>query len=143
MKKMTVITMIAALLLSAGAAFAADTATLTVQANVLGTCSFDAAGALLDFADIDPTSGADATASTTIGYTCTNGVALGVWTTPATATIVNGASNIDVNLAYSGQVATGTGALETLTIDGTIPFANYSTVPAGLYTGTVILGINP
>jgi len=144
MKKLTLALLTIALLaIGAGTALAADTATLTVQANVLGTCSFDAAGALLDFADIDPTSGSDATATTTIGYTCTNGVALGIWTTPATATISNAGNNILVDLVYSGQVATGTGVSETLTIDGTIPFANYATAPAGLYTGTVTLGINP
>lgn len=141
MKKFALV--LAALILSAGSAFAADTATLTVQANVLGTCSFSAPTALLDFVNIDPTSGAAATATTTLGYTCTNGTILGAWTTPATAVIANGGNNITVNLAYSGQVATGTGLPETLTIDGTIPFANYATSPAGLYSGTVLLGINP
>lgn len=131
------------LLLTAGTALALDSANLLIQANVLGTCSFSAPSTTLDFLDIDPTSGLDETATTSIDYTCTNGTAYTL-TTPASGTISNGTDSITVNLAYTDAGGgTGTGAATTLTIDGTIPFANYSGVSAGLYTGTVVLDVSP
>ncbi|PLX99186.1 MAG: hypothetical protein C0623_10115 [Desulfuromonas sp.] len=131
------------LVLVASTSFAADSATLNIQANVQGTCSFAAASALLDFTNIDPTSGAPAIAATSIDYSCTNGVAYTL-TLPPTATIANGVNTIGVNLAYTDNgTTTGTGLATTIDIDGTIPFANYSASPAGLYTGTVTLDVSP
>ena len=131
------------MVLVATASFAADSATLNIQANVQGTCSFSAASTLLDFTNIDPTSGAPAIAATTIDYSCTNGVVYTL-TLPAAATIANGLDTIGVNLAYTDNgTGTGSGLATTIDIDGTIPFANYSASPAGLYTGSVTLDVTP
>ena len=127
----------------ASSAFAAGSATLTINANVLGTCSFSAAGATMDFLNIDPTALVDATASTTIDYNCTSGV-LYSFVNPAAASITNGTDTMAVDLLYTDAgTGTGTGVATTLTIDGTITVANFTGVSAGAYTGTATLNINP
>lgn len=129
--------------LAAGNAVAADTATLTVQAQVLGTCNFDTAGATLDFLSIDPTLGAGATAQTTITYTCTNGTAY-TFANPAGGAMTGAtlSDNLPFALAYDVAGGTGTGSSETLTIDGTITAANLALVRADTYSGSVTLDIN-
>jgi hypothetical protein len=126
----------------ASSAFAAGSATLTINANVLGTCDFSAAGATMDFLNIDPTAVVDATASTSIDYSCTSGVVY-TFTNPANTSITNGTDTMAVDLVYSTAGGTGTGVAETLTIDGTITVASFTGVTAGAYTGTATLNINP
>ncbi len=127
----------------ASSAFAAGSATLTINANVLGTCNFSAAGATMDFLNIDPTAVVDATAATSIDYNCTSGVVY-TFTNPATASITNGTDNMTVDLVYTDAgTGTGSGAVTTLTINGTITVANFTGVTAGAYTGTATLNINP
>lgn len=142
MKTIRTMLLTVALVTLASAAFAAGTATLTINANVLGTCDFSAAGATMDFLNIDPTAVVDATASTTIDYSCTSGVVY-TFTNPANTSITNGTDTMAVDLAYSTVGGTGTGVAETLTIDGTITVANFTGVTAGAYTGTATLNINP
>lgn len=135
--------MVLALVFVSSSAYAAGSATLDVQATVLGTCSFAAASTTLDFGNIDPTSGVDALGSTTIDYTCTNGT-IYTLTTPVAASITDGVDIINLNLAYvDGGTGTGTGVASTLSVNGTIPAANYATVGAGVYTGSVTLDVNP
>jgi len=131
------------MVLVATTSFAADSATLNMTATVQGTCSFAAASTLLDFGTIDPTAGTDATASTSIDYTCTNGVVYTL-TLPAAGSITDGTDTIGVNIAYAdGGGGSGSGVPATIVIDGTIPAANFATVGAGVYNGFVTLDVSP
>jgi len=141
-------TLIALLTLSAllvgGNALAAGNATLTVTANVLPSCWFNTLANTLDFGNVDPTATvpAAAVAPTTFDYVCTAGQAI-TWTLPATATMTGPGGNIVADLTYAGNAATGTGAAQTLTVDGSIPVAQFANKLAGAYTGTATLTINP
>lgn len=145
MKSIRTLIIAVALVAIASTTFAAGTATLTINANVLPTCSFVAAGTTMTFAPIDPTSLVDATAQATINFNCSTGVAY-AFTNPATASIANGPDTMTVDLVYTDGTAvpgTGSGVDETLTIDGTITVANFTGKPAGAYTGTATLTVNP
>ena len=145
MKTIRTMLLTVALVTLASAAFAAGTATLTINANVLPTCRFVAAGTTMTFLPIDPTSIVDVTAQATIDFNCSTGVAY-AFTNPATAIIASGPDNMTVDLLYadgSPVPGTGSGVDETLTIDGTITAANFANKPAGAYTGTATLTVNP
>ncbi len=143
MKKLQLVLIVLSLITIFGAssAIAASTATLTVNANVLGTCNFATAGTILDFGAVDPTLATPATATTTINYTCTNGLPYS-FVNPTAGTMLNGVSTLNYNLAYADSgVATGSGTAQTLTIDGTLPITEYPSAIVGAYTGSVILDI--
>ena len=145
MKTIRTMLLTVALVTLASAAFAAGTATLTINANVLPTCRFVAAGTTMSFLPIDPTSIVDVTAQATIDFNCSTSVAYN-FTNPATATIASGPDSMTVDLLYtdgSPIPGTGSGVDETLTIDGTITAANFANKPAGAYTGTATLTVNP
>ncbi len=153
MRTILVAAMALGMLLMVGAAWAANTAQLNVSAFVQGTCKFDAASADLDFGNIDPTSGADANAQTTIAFWCTKGIAAtpvfaidsvqyGTTTAPE---ISNGTENIPFSLAFTPDTDPNAGPTNprTLTIDGTIAIADYQGASEGNYGGYVVLSINP
>ena len=146
MKTIRTMFLTVALVTLASAAFAAGTATLTINANVLPTCRFVAAGTTMTFAAIDPTSITDVTAQATIDFNCSSGVAYS-FTNPTTANIAFGViDSMTVDLLYtdgSPVPGTGSGVDETLTIDGTITALNFANKPAGAYTGTATLTVNP
>ncbi|MFZ3208873.1 MAG: spore coat protein U domain-containing protein, partial [Geobacteraceae bacterium] len=73
MKKLITITA-AAIVAMAGAAMAADSNTLTVQASVTGTCKFVTPTSTLNFGALDPSVGTDVNGSTTTQFWCTKGV---------------------------------------------------------------------
>ncbi len=150
----------AGLIMSTGA-FAGGTTPLTVNAKISGVCKVTTAPGTLDFGTIDPSGGANATASATFVMKCSNG------TTSTAATDDNGlnfsgtkrmqhtvAGNfLPYAIAYvndSGFAGAGFGgaaAAQTVTINGTITPAQYAgalaTTGVQVYADTVTITVNP
>ena len=140
MKKILVLA--AALALVSSTAFAAGTATLNVTANVLGTCTIT--GGNLAFGALDPTTAlaVGPIAATGVAVNCTSGNAFTVTDNAASQPLANGANFIPFTLTHAGG-GTGTGALVAYGITGDIAAGVYSFSPAGAYTSSVTLTINP
>ncbi|HEV2008602.1 MAG TPA: spore coat protein U domain-containing protein [Burkholderiales bacterium] len=162
-KKITALTyavLLTGLAMSTGA-FAGGTTTLTVNAQISGTCRVTTAPGTLNFGTIDPTGGSNATASATFVMKCANG-------TTSTAATDDGGLNfsgtkrmkhsvtatafLPYAIAYSGDVGFagagfGAGAGATVTINGTITSAQYAgalaTTGTQIYTDTVTITVNP
>lgn len=135
-----------ALVFSAGSALAAGTATVDISASVLGTCAFNSGGAI-DFGNLDPTSGVSpsVTNATAANFTCTNGTAYTITDDAGLSgayELSDGTNAIPYALTYTGT-GTGTGTATDLSITADIAYADYQTKPAGTYTDTVTLTINP
>lgn len=159
MKKTTLIALIAlaaiAVLVPAGNAMAADTATVTVTANVVGTCKFSLATGAVTFGDLDP-----ATASNVNGtviqpqFWCTKGAAYtisddnGLNETGTTHRMVHDSTATEF-IPYSfTYTATGTGAGPaathvTMNIAAQVLGTDYAGALAGAYSDTVTLTITP
>ena len=140
MKKILVLA--AAMALVSSAAFAANTATLTVTANVTPTCAIT--GGTLGFGALDPLNAADTgpIAATGVTVACTNGSSFTVSDDSATKPLNNGTSNIPFTLTYTAA-GTGTGTAVPFLIDGEIFGADYANATAGAYTSNVILTVTP
>jgi spore coat protein U-like protein len=146
---------IALVLTMGGMGFAADTNTLSVSANVVGTCKFNVATSTLPFGALDPTSAADATASGSVTFWCTNGASFtvsdddGLYETGVNANRMRHATDVTQFIPYgltlSPTTGTGTGPSTpiTLTIDGLISNANYVNAMAGDYADTVVITVSP
>lgn len=145
MKKLFAILAATALLALGTAAFAADTATITVTATVQGTCAFQSTAATMAFG-ILPVPAADTTADTALGVACSNGT---IWTiTPATGAFSlagNPAGTLPGSYQVLTTTGTGTGPLNfaPVTVRGTILAADYGVAPAGVYTGSFQVSVNP
>ena len=61
-------------LIATGAAYAADTSNMTVQAAVVGSCKFNSTPTL-DFGNLDPANVTNGSGSSTISFWCTKGSA--------------------------------------------------------------------
>ncbi len=147
---------VVAVILMAGAvvgiAFAGGTTTVSVSANIVGTCQFSTTPTLA-FGALDQTSSADATATGNLTFWCTKGAAYtlsdpvnpGVGDGTYSGTISNGTDNITYSIAYTN--ATGSGAGKTSPIASTLTAAilnsDYVDVSAGSYNGTVQFTIAP
>ncbi|MFL6579147.1 MAG: spore coat protein U domain-containing protein [Burkholderiales bacterium] len=141
---------------------AGGTTPLTVNAKISGTCKVTTAPGTLDFGTIDPSSGVNATASTTLVMKCSNG------TTSTAATDNNGAffsvtkrmqhsvtttsflpyAIVYVNDAgFAGAGFAAAAPSQTITINGTITPAQFApaliTTGAQLYADTVTITVNP
>lgn len=152
MKKVLGLAMVLGLVLLTGVAFAADTNTLTVQANIVGTCKFSTATSTLNFGALDPSSASDASASTTVNFWCTKNASYTVtdnngsnYLAPNRRMKDAGTDYIPYGLTYSPATGSGSGKTTpiTLTLTGTVVNANYVNAPVGNYSDTVILSIAP
>jgi len=153
--KKTVILAALTLIAMASSALAADTNTLTVQANVLGTCKFVAPKtSTLNFGALDPSVGANVNGSTTTQFWCTKGVVTDAITADTGLNFAAGKNQMldavsgdvipyTLALVKDGNANTGPAAPRTLTINGQVLGADYTTKSAGSYSDTVILSINP
>ena len=139
MKKIIVLLLVMGLLTVAGKAMALDSANMTVNATVLGTCGISSAPTIN--LTLDPSSGRDVTGNGNIDFICTNGTGYTL-AGPAGGTMT-GPGNIIYALGYTNLVGVGTGLTQTSVATVTVPYANYATVPAGAYTETVVVTINP
>lgn len=160
MKKMVLLWMAAILLLAAGTAMAADTATVDVSATVVGTCQFSSAGTTLPFGTLpfDASGNAlGATANSTIQFWCTNGASYTIAddtganeSVPGTppfrlgSTTLGTPEYIDYSLSYNPATGTGTGPGTpiTLNITGTVG-TTYAGNSPDVYNDTVTLTVNP
>jgi len=153
MRKSMAVLIALAVFAAGGAAWAAGSNTLTVNASVTGTCKFSSATSTLSFGALDPSSAADGTGSTTTNFWCTKGVNTDAITNDSGLNFsgknrmkdaVSG-EFIPYTLALlkDGLANSGPGAPRTLTISGTVLNADYTGKSAGNYADTVILSINP
>jgi spore coat protein U-like protein len=152
MKKLSVITAFISVVFFAGAAMALDTNTLTVQGAVIGICKFDAAASTLSFGNLDPTSLANGTAQTNIGFWCTKNsaeAAITITDDSGGAYQMVGATygeTITYSVVYTKDALPNMGpggAHRVLTIDGTVLNADYVNNSADTYSDTLIVTINP
>lgn len=154
MKRFLGLAMVLGLILFSGVAFAEDTNTVTVTANVVGTCKFLSTTSTLAFGPLDPSSGADVNANTSVQFWCTKNASYTITDDDGLYELLNGTQSmkhsslneyIPYSFSYSPTSGTGSGrtAPITLNISGTVTFANYQNAAAGEYSDTVILTINP
>ena len=147
MKRMQLVVMAAAMLLMAGTAMAAGSATLNVTASVLGTCTMAGPGTL-NFGVLDPAvAGASATANSAgITITCSNGTPYTVTTASANGgLLMAGANSFPYSLTLpGGGSGIGTGvAGAAYTVAGNIAAGAFFGKVADVYTDTVTLNITP
>lgn len=145
--KLIVITMMFALV--ATTSFAAGSTDLTVQATVLGTCSFNAAAYTMDFGSLDPAAAVNTNVTTTLGFTCSNGTTYTIDDISGGSTMA-GVTTPAVTLPYSiaayTLTGTGSGAAQAVDLIGTVLAADYDIASGQLaqaYTSTVTININP
>ncbi len=142
-----------AVLVPAGSAMANDTATVTVTANVVGTCKFSVAAGAVAFGDLDPATPTDKDGVVTQPvFWCTRGASYtisddnGLNEAGTTHRMRQGA--LDEYIPYSfSYTATGTGAGPqspvTMSIAAQVLGTDYAGALAGAYSDTVTLTINP
>ncbi len=140
-------------------ASAADTATVTLNATVIGVCKFDTTSATVTIANggaggtIDPSGTGDATGTATLDYRCSNGTSPGFSTTPTSPTSVVcttsatcGTTSMPVSVAFSGASVgsgMGSGQGKTVTVTGTITEANYVNAQVGSYSRSLVVSLTP
>src|SRR4030042_4813891 len=149
MKKLLGVVMVLGLVLVLGrVAMAADTNTVTVTANVVGTCKFNSASSTLAFGGLDPSVGGDVNASTSTTFWCTKNASYsvgdddGLYETGVDANRMRHATTltefIPYTFSYNPTSGTGDGRTSpiTLNISGTVTFANYQNAEDGDYANT-------
>ncbi len=155
MKRLLVLAMVLGLVLSIGVSFASDTNTVTVQANVVGTCKFLSSTSTLNFGSLDPSVGGDVNASTTVQFWCTKNATYSI--TDDDGLYESGTDSnrmrhetdtneyIPYTFSYSPASGSGQGRATpiTLTISGIVRSSDYQNVGAGNYSDTVTLTITP
>jgi spore coat protein U-like protein len=153
MKKLTVLAMVLGLVLvSSGAAVAADSTTVAVSANVVGTCKFITGGTLA-FGSLDPNSGSDVNATASPTFWCTKNASYTITDDDGlhksgTTHRMQHATDLTEYIPYTfAYTPTGSGQGRTspitLTINGTVAYADYRNSAAGDYADTVTLTITP
>ena len=154
MRKSITVFISLAVLAAGGAAWAADTNTLTVSASVNGTCKFTGSKtSTLDFGAIDPSAAGPLPASGSTQFWCTKGVTTdaispgqGVnWSGSSRRMAGPGGDLIPYTLILAAPSGTNAGPLSprTLNFSGSIVAADYAAVSAGSYTDTVTLTLTP
>jgi len=138
----------------------ADTGALSVSAVVLSksNCRFSSNAAIaLDFGSIDPSSGTNATATATSGFSCAGSADLasfsitasdGLHAIGAGARRMRHASALTEYMAYSLSLTPTGGTVPkndvtTLTITGIITPGAFGSALAGAYSDTVAITLNP
>jgi spore coat protein U-like protein len=146
MKKFLAIATTVAIVAMTGSAFAATTSTnLSVNASVSAAC-VAATTTNIDFGTLDPINDAATTLASgktsagLINVKCTQGTSYTL-STPATATIANGANSITYTPVYSAAANSGLVAGTNHTIDASVDKTAYATAPAGAYTGTLTVTV--
>ena len=153
MKKVLMAVIAVAMVAMAGAAWAANSNTLTVSATVNGACKFSSLTSTLSFNPLDPSVGNNVTATTTTAFWCTKGVAetisadLGTHASGGTRQMLDSVSGdlipYTLSLTPDGNTNQGPGSPRTLTIGGGIQGTDYISKTPGTYSDTVLLQINP
>ena len=151
----SMVVFIALVVLAAGGAAWADSNTLTVTANVRGTCKFSSATSTLDFGALDPSSGGNVNGSTTTQFWCTKGLqtqvtlaaGLGLNSAGSTRQMKDSVSTdlipYSLTLTPGGGTNQGPASPRTLTISGTVLGTDYIGKSEGNYSDTVLLTFTP
>jgi spore coat protein U-like protein len=154
MVKRIILIVAIAMIAFSGVALAGDTNTVTVNANVVGTCKFDSATSTLGFGGLDPSSGLAVNASTSTTFWCTKGAIYsigdndGQYESGPNANRMKHetlAEYIAYDFGYTPTTGTGSGPSTSITLDisGTVAFAAYQNASEGDYSDQVILTIIP
>lgn len=154
MRKAMTVLIALAVLAAGGAAWAAGTNTLTVQASVSGTCTFSTATSLINFGALDPANAVSHQVVITPTFWCTKGVVGDVIGANMGLNPIGGVRQLkdtagtdlipySLTLAPDAGSNLGSGSPRTLTITGDIAAGSYTTVTASTYSDTVALTINP
>jgi Spore Coat Protein U domain len=154
MVKRIILIIAIAMIAFSGVALAVDSNTLTVTANVVGTCKFNSATSTLGFGALDPNSSANATATTTTTFWCTKGATvqgithdngshfssskLHMYDTVSTDLIA-----YSLTLTQKGTTGLGKSTPIDLQIDGLINNADFVDATEGSYSDTVVLTFVP
>lgn len=135
-----------------GSSLAADSTTMAMSANVIGTCKYSTTPALA-FGVLDQTLSTDATASGNLQFWCTKGASYtlsdqanpGVGDGAFAGAITNGTDAIPYTITYNNFTGNGAGktTLNTSTLTAKILNGDYVNVSAGAYTGTVTFTVAP
>lgn len=140
-----------AAMLMAGAAQAADSHTITVNATVAGNCKFNAGTSTLAMA-LDPSATSVVTANASVLYRCTKGTApvfsfsSGSTSSGAGGNLVNGAESIPYTFTTTpGGSGSGLGAGQdkTLTVTVSVDQTNAANVTPNTYTDTIAITLTP
>lgn len=147
------------LLLWPGASCRADSADLSVTANVLSRniCKFESNNAVLNFGALDPGNAADVVANASVSFVCRGSAPVaifsvadddGLYATGPDANRMRHASVPTEFLPYRLALAPTTGSVpknarQTLTISGTVRGTDYRNAAAGNYSDTVVISLLP
>ncbi len=152
MKKLVGLVMVIGLVLGLGSTAMADTTTVNVTANVVGTCRFLTSGTMA-FGGLDPSVGNNVNAAVTQPtFWCTRGASYtisddnGMYETGTTHRVKHASINEYIPYTFNYTAAgsgNGPGNPLTMDISGTIIGADYIGASAGDYSDTVTLTIIP
>ena len=144
----------AAALLSAAAVQASDSANMTVQATVVGTCKLVTVPTL-DFGTLNQVTAPNLTpAAVNVTYRCTKGSAPtsfkvgGTATSPFAGSLSNGTDTIAYSISWTAPTTAGSGLGSSVTpvnvgLSGSMNGSAYQNVSAGSYTQSVAIDIAP
>ena len=132
---------------------ALDTATIDVQATVLGVCLISSSPGTMDFGGVDPATWPDTTIAGAIDYTCTAGEAYSITfagvLNPGNPVVIpmtmtSGPDTMPYNVnTLSPSTGVATGALETYDFNVELLTAQLVGVPSGIYTDSFTFDITP
>lgn len=145
MKRMMIL-LVMALVMFTGNAFAAGSTDLTVQATVLGTCSFNAATYLMDFGSLDPAAAADTNATAKLEFTCSNGTTYNIDDVKGLRSMGGTGDSLPYTIAPYTITGSGNGLLQSVDLVGTVYATDYDIVSgriAQAYSETFTININP
>jgi spore coat protein U-like protein len=154
MRKSMTVFIALAVLAAGGAAWASDSNTLAVSANVTGTCKFTVANSTLNFGALDPSTPVAVNGSANPQFWCTKGVTTDLIVAsfgqnPAGTTrqmrdsVSTDLIPYSLTLTPDGLANGGPSVTRTLNIAGTVLAADYTGKSAGSYSDTVTLTLTP
>jgi spore coat protein U-like protein len=142
MKRMMILLVMALVMFTANA-FALDTATVTVDAEVMAACTFDTGTLTLDFGALDPDLTTAANATGTLAFTCNNGATYSFFTDAGGDITETGGDTIAYTTSLTGDTSgTSSGGAQLLTVDADIAVGGFTGKTAGNYAGTFTIDLN-
>jgi spore coat protein U-like protein len=150
-KKLIAAACASAAMLMGGAAFAADSHTITVNATVAGNCKFNSGTSSVNMT-IDPNATTTVTGNAAVAYRCTKGtspvfaLSSGSTSSATGGNLMNGTEAIPYTYtSTSGGAGTGLGAGQdkTLSVSVSVNQANAANVSPNTYTDTIAITLTP
>jgi len=154
MRKLTLgLLAIGMVLTFAGKGFALDTATINVQATVLGVCTVSSSPGLMDFGNVDPATWTDTQLPGTVDFSCTNGENYAIdfagQTNPANGATIprvlnSGTDTMNYNVnTLSASTGVATGGLQSYDFNVELLAADVAGATAGVYQDSFTFDITP